>query len=149
MMNVLKSKYVVVYDTPMVHEPFVSLLGIDGLSETADKILTGEYILPLCIHPDIVEVIEFIKMDDAVLREAPVQIHTDFYLFKCFWKNKREKIASSMSKIHNVHYIAAAANKYVGLVTSLLSIIPWEMGYMLTFWKQISTPDANIFFQIA
>ena len=50
-MNVFKAKYMEVYDTPMVHELFVSLFGMDGLSETTNKILTGEHILPPCIHP--------------------------------------------------------------------------------------------------
>ena len=48
-----------------------------------------------------------------------------------FLEIEKGKIASSMLKIHNGHYIVAASNEYVGLVTSLLSSIPWEMGYML------------------
>ena len=40
-----------------------------------------------------------------------------------------------MSGIHNGHYIAAAQNEYTGLVTSLLSSVPWEMGHTLDRWK--------------
>ena len=54
MMEVFKSKFMEVYDTPMVHEPFCTLLGQDGLTKGADDILEGKLILLPCIYPDIV-----------------------------------------------------------------------------------------------
>ena len=39
-----------------------------------------------------------------------------------------------MSLIHNRHYIASTTNKYVGMVNSFLSSVPWEMGYTLERW---------------
>ena len=42
-----------------------------------------------------------------------------------------------MSKIHNGHYVAAAANEYIGLATALLSSLLWEMGYALDRWLNL------------
>ena len=80
-----------------------------GLKQNkADDILRGKNILPPCIHPDIVEVFECLKMDDSIRQAKPVEISTTFDTYKKFWKKKRENISSSMSGIHNGHYIAAA-----------------------------------------
>ena len=50
-----KSKFMEVYDTPIVHNPFTNILGYNGLTSAASEILNGSYKFPPVIHPDIVE----------------------------------------------------------------------------------------------
>ena len=118
----------------MVHEPFISILVPDGLAKGADDVLFGDLDIPVCIHPDIIEVLKFMKMDDKIMNSDQVRIDTRFKEFCDFWKPKREKIQSSMSLIHNGHYIASTANASIGMVNSFLSSVPWEMGYTLERW---------------
>ena len=49
-----KAKFYEVYDTPIAREPFTTILGLDGLTENSEHILTGTYIFPPIIHLDII-----------------------------------------------------------------------------------------------
>ena len=135
MMNYFKNKFMNFYDTPMVHDPLTTLLGQDGISKGADDILQGRISLTPCISPHIIEFFYHLKITNTILDSKPIKASTTFENFKNFWKKGRERISSSMLGIHNGHYVAAAKKIYIGTVTSLLSSIPWEMGFSLERWR--------------
>ena len=62
MMHEFKKEFTEVYDTPIFHEPFLSIIGEDGLLPDADKVLLGINVLPPYIHSNILEVFEALKM---------------------------------------------------------------------------------------
>ena len=61
MMKEFKNKFMELYDTPIVHKPFLPIIGPDGLSPDADKIIMGINVLPPCLDPYIVEVSNALK----------------------------------------------------------------------------------------
>ena len=130
-----KSKFYEVYDTPLARAPFIEILGLDGLTEQAEAILTGTCVLPPVIHPDIIEFIEHLKMPPEILQDEPVQTETTPSAFVSFWKKGREKIVSSMSKLHNGHYIASTLSPYLTMILAELASIPWEFGVSLARWR--------------
>ena len=75
-----------VYDTPIVHKPFLSIIGQDGLSPDAEKILKGINVLPSCIHPKYVELFKALKIDEAIANNAEIKSYTKFPSFRLFWK---------------------------------------------------------------
>ena len=77
-----------VYDTPIVHEPFLSILRQDGLSLDAEQILKGINVLPPCIHPKYVKLFKDLKMDEAIANNAEIKLYTKFPLFCSFWKKR-------------------------------------------------------------
>ena len=124
------------YDTPIAQAPFTDILGLDGLTEEAELILKGEYVLPPVIHPDIVEFFEHVKMDPRILADEPVETNTTSSSFTSFWKKCREKISSSISKLHNGHYIASTISPYLTAILAKLATIPWEFGISLQRWQR-------------
>ena len=78
MMKTFQAKFMEVYDTHMVHEPFISMSGPDGLAKDADNLLSGDLDIPACIHPDIVEVLTFIKIYDKIMNSDQVRLDTRF-----------------------------------------------------------------------
>ena len=91
MMKTFQAKFMEVYDTHMVHEPFISMSGPDGLAKDADNLLSGDLDIPACIHPDIVEVLTFIKMDDEIMNSDQVRLDTRFKELCDFWKLNQGK----------------------------------------------------------
>ena len=81
-----KSKFTEVYNTPIAPAPFTDILGLDRLTEEAELILKGKYVLPPVIHPDIVEFFEHVKMDPRILADKPVETNTTSSSFTSFWK---------------------------------------------------------------
>ena len=125
MMRNFKEKYLEVYDTNTTMEPLLSILGKDGLTEAAKEILKGTFKFPPVVHPDIIEFFQHMKISDEVMNAPPVKTTTRLDDFCSFWKAGREKIASSMSTIHNGHYIAAATSTLIATITVNLFSIPW------------------------
>ena len=103
----VKGKFTEAYDTPIANVLFTSIIGIDGLTHDAERILQGNYVFPPVIHLDIVEFFEHIKAADEIMHNKPVQTTTTPINFTSFWKKGRENISFSMSRMHNGHYIAA------------------------------------------
>ena len=131
-----KAKFTEVYDTPIPHQPFTRIIGQDGLTKEAEEILRGNYMFPPVIHPDIVEFFHHIKMTDEILRNEFVRTDTTPEEYVNFWKQGREKISSSMSGMHNGHYIAASTSPILCSILSELASLPWEHGVSLDRWRQ-------------
>ena len=119
-----KAKFLEVYDTPLAQTPFLELLGYDGLTEVAEQIILGTYVPPPVIHPDIVQLLEHLKMPPEVLQGEPVDTETTSNAFVSFWRSGREKIQSSMSTMHNGHYIASTISPFLTLVLTELASLP-------------------------
>ena len=131
-----KSKFTEVYDTPVTRSPFPDIIGLDGLTKNAEKILKGTYVFPPVIHPDIIEFFDALKMPDEILSAPPVQTSTTPDTFTSFWKQGQEKIASSMSKLRNGHYIASTISPYLTTIIAELSSIPWTFGISPSRWRR-------------
>ena len=116
-------------------EPLQSWLGTDGLTKTAEEILQGTFVFPPVIHPDIIEFFSHMKISYDVMNAPEVNTTTYMEDFCSFWKAGREKIVSSMSKIHNGHYIAATTSIFLATITTTLCSIPWEIGETLKRWR--------------
>ena len=136
MLRVNKSKYMEIHDTPPLLEPLKSILGPAGLSSECDLILKGTFRLPPCVHPDIIEFVSYLKMDDKIKQAGPIKQDMDTKFFQKYWKPSREKVQSSFSGIHNGHYVAATMNRYICCATALLCSIPWLIGHPLQRWRQ-------------
>ena len=87
-----KSKFTEVYNTPLPHQPFIGIIGQDGLTKEAEEILRGDYVFPPVIHPDIINFFEHLKMTDAILRNEFVRTDTTPKDYTNLWKQGREKI---------------------------------------------------------
>ena len=127
MMTNFKQKFLEVYDTNTTMEPLSTWLGTDGMTKTAEEILQGNFTFPPVIHPDIIEFFDHMKISKAVMEAPPVKTTTFLEDFCSFWKAGQEKISSSMSTIHNRHYIAATTSALVATITATLCSIPWEI----------------------
>ena len=77
------------------------------------------------IHPDIIELFAYLEMHDEIKETPAVEVQSTPYNYNNFWCQGREKIASSMSLIHNGHYIAATFSAFLCTITAHLSSIPW------------------------
>ena len=87
------------------------------------------------IHPEIIEFFDHMKILKDVMEAPPVKTTTFLEDFCNFWKAGREKISSSMSTIHNGHYIAATTSVLIATVTATLCSTPWEIGAILERWR--------------
>ena len=74
MMKVNKQKYTEIYDTLPLIEPLKSILGPYGLTQNCDLILQVTYKPPPVLHPDIIEFIDHLKMDDCISDNPPIRI---------------------------------------------------------------------------
>ena len=81
MMDVFKKKFPKVYDTLLMHKPFISLFGQGGLSPAVQKVLDGTLVLEPCIHPNIMEFVDHMKMADKVKDAPPMETPTIFQSF--------------------------------------------------------------------
>ena len=131
-----KSKFTEVYDTPIPRQPFIDIIGQDGLTKEAEEILLGDYVFPRVVHPDIIKFFQHVKMTDDILKGDFVQTDTTPEEYVSFWKQGREKISSSMSGMHNGHYIAVPTSSILCLVISELASLPWEHEVSLEQWRQ-------------
>ena len=86
MMTAFKKKITKVYDTPIVHEPFLSIIGEDGLLSDAGKVLLGINFIKPCIHPNILEVSKALKMDKAIKDNKEIKTYTNLPSFRAFEK---------------------------------------------------------------
>ena len=75
-------------------------------------------------------------MSDKTKEAKEVNIRTSPKNYNKFWKQGMEKISSSMSLIHNGHYIAATFSAFLSTLTAHLASIPWEIGYTLARWQK-------------
>ena len=134
MIKNFKSKFLEVYDTPIPHAPFTQILGVIGLAPSVDDILRGTFVFPPMIHPDIIEFFDHCKMNERIRKAPPVKVTTTKNDFCSFWRPGRERISSSISNIHNGHYIAATLSSLVATITATLASIPWEIGTKFERW---------------
>ena len=75
-------------------------------------------------------------MDNTVRQRPPVTLSTSNSKFCSFWRQGQEFILSSISKMHNGHYIAATTSSLLSTVFSTLSSVPWELGVILRRWTR-------------
>ena len=72
------------------------------------------------------------------IRESEaIPINTSTSNFCYFCKPRHKKILSSVSNIHNGHYIAATLSTLLSTITSTLCSIPWELGLTYERWKRL------------
>ena len=71
------------------------------------------------------------------MKDAPeIDITSSPINFNKFWRQGRKKISSSMSHIHNGHYIAATFSYFLSTITAHLSSLPWELGCTIKQWQK-------------
>ena len=134
--NVKLFNFLEVYDAPIPHDSFLHIFGHDGLTCNAEVILRRDYKFPPVIHPNIIEFFSFIKMTDEMLQGKFIWMNTACTNFTSFWKAGRKKIFSSMSTIHNGHYIASATLHLLCAIIKELAIQPWDYGVSLNRWRR-------------
>ena len=128
-------KYTECCDTPSLLEPLQSILGPFGLTMACKLILQGSYRLPPVVHPDIVDFFNHLVINEEINREPPTSAYNSVEDYKAYWKLFREKVASSISKMHNGHYMAATKNEHICKTTALMSTLPWILGISLERWR--------------
>lgn len=119
-----KIKFLQVWDTPVMEEPLYSMLGPLGLNPAAEEILLGQFQIPEELDEDTKTVIRHMEIDDRILQNGPLRNGCTTQEFQQLWKKPREKISSSISGLHNGHYIAAAQDDYLSRLTATLSSLP-------------------------
>ena len=108
--------------------PLFNLLGPLGLSRASEEILQGTFQPPDNIDEETKNVIRHMKMNEDIIQNGPIRNGCTTTEFQKFWKTSREKVSSSISGIHNGHYISAAKDNYLSKLTAILSSLPWQMG---------------------
>ena len=129
-----KIKFQQVWDTPFMLQPLYDMLGPLGLNPAAEEILHGTFKIPEDLDEDTKTVIKHMKMDESILQNGAIRNGCTTKEFQQFWKKPREKISSSLSGLHNGHYIAAAQDTYLSRLTATLSSLPWQMGVPTRRW---------------
>jgi hypothetical protein len=89
MLQAHKTKFTENYDTHSLLEPLASILGPDGLTQSSELILTGQYKFPPCIHPDVFEFFSHIKMPNTIRSKQPVTSNMPPNYYKYYWKPSR------------------------------------------------------------
>ena len=89
MLQAHKKKFTENYDTHSLLEPLASILEPDGLTQSSALILTGQYKLPPCIHPDVLEFFSHIKIPDTIHTKPPVTSNLPPDYYKYYWKPSR------------------------------------------------------------
>ena len=75
-------------------------------------------------------------MHEDIIQKGPIRNGCTTQEFQKFWKTPRERVSSSISGIHNGHYISAAKDTYLSKLTAILSSLPWQMGVAPQRWKK-------------
>ena len=119
-----KAKFTQVWDTPFMQPPLFNLLGPLGLNKAAEEILQGKFEPSDGTDDEIQNVIRHMIMHEDVIQKGPIRNGCTTQEFQKFWKTPRERVSSSISGIHNGHYISAAKDTYLSKLTAILSSLP-------------------------
>jgi hypothetical protein len=119
--------------TPFATGSLAELVGFDGTSDNATKIISGDFEVSDSM-PEIMQFIKTFKKPKGV--QPMIQIVTPEKFVTAFSKI-HEKKASSASGRHIGHYKAATKSTLLTKVLSTMMNIPWQVGVIPERWTRV------------
>jgi hypothetical protein len=119
--------------TPFATGALADMVGFDGTSDNATKIINGEFVVTDNM-PEIMQFIETFKKPEDV--QPMIQTVTPEKFVTAFSKI-HEKKASSASGRHIGHYKAATKSILLTKVLSTMMNIPWQIGIIPERWTRV------------
>ena len=117
--------------TPLMLPYLSSKLGFLANTDYTKSILNG-----LFVHDDKLDEYtnEFFNLIGKRPKLPPIQTSVSIHDFQNYWKNSRERTASSISKRHFGHYKAAATSNTLSGIHSMINHLSISTGTFLTRW---------------
>ena len=126
------------YNTPFMKEPLLSKIGYLAEKPAVIDILKGSFEIPQGTDPYAAELIESLKIPEAIQELGPVSFDITPEENQQAWKSQKERTGSEPSSPSFAHFKCCAMHQELNSIHTLLRSVPIHFGFSPPAWQTMT-----------
>ena len=126
------------HDTPFLQSPLIEEIGYQGEGHVVPDILSGQYEPPDGIDNYAAELLQAMRMPEAISRAGPIQTTISRENHRSFWLRQSSRTASEPSHLSFAHYKIACEDNNLCDIDAFLREAPLQVGFSPDTWRKIT-----------